>query len=174
MTIPIGCSEYSADSTRVKARAVSYSPDDLSASIAILAQKLWDQQSLDELEFLAQSIDSTGFDATEIRVAFDAVPNPTSWRAGEELAELCSSAHLGVSLPWPINWDLKNESRSLSGADLVGFQVSGNSAVFAFGEVKTSSDHRSPPAVLSGRVGAVRNDNGHTCRQGANRPHPVG
>jgi len=58
-----------------------------------------------------------------------------------------------VVLPWNTERDKRNPFASLPGADIVGFQRDGGSYRLALGEVKCSSEAKSPPQVMSGRSG---------------------
>lgn len=73
------------------------------------------------------------------------------WKLGEAFAECVLRDYPNFNAVWPWNLarDAKTPWASLPGADLVGFCTEENSAVFLFGEVKTSSENRSPPRVMS-------------------------
>lgn len=81
------------------------------------------------------------------------VPEMRDWAAGEALAEAVLEAHHDVVLPWNTERDKRNPFASLPGADIVGFQREGGSHRLALGEVKCSSEAKSPPQVMSGRSG---------------------
>ena len=51
--------------------------------------------------------------------------------------------------------DKRNAKASLPGADLVGFVVNGTDARLVLGEVKTSTEKKYPPQVMSGRSGHI-------------------
>lgn len=81
------------------------------------------------------------------------VPETRDWAAGEALAEAVLEAHHDVVFPWNTERDKRNPFASLPGADIVGFQREGDSHRLALGEVKCSSEAKSPPQVMSGRSG---------------------
>jgi hypothetical protein len=81
------------------------------------------------------------------------VPEMRDWAAGEALAEAMLETHHDVVLPWNTERDKRNPFASLPGADIVGFQREGGSHRLALGEVKCSSEAKSPPQVMSGRGG---------------------
>lgn len=83
------------------------------------------------------------------------VPEMRDWAAGEALAEAVLEAHHDVVLPWNTERDKRNPFASLPGADIVGFQRDGASYRLALGEVKCSSEAKSPPQVMSGRSGGL-------------------
>jgi hypothetical protein len=49
--------------------------------------------------------------------------------------------------------DKRNANASLPGADLVGFIIGESQSRLVLGEVKTSSEEKAPPQVMSGRSG---------------------
>lgn len=83
------------------------------------------------------------------------VPETRDWAAGEALAEAVLEANHDVVLPWNTERDKRNPFASLPGADIVGFQRDGDSHRLALGEVKSSSEAKSPPQVMSGRSGGL-------------------
>lgn len=83
------------------------------------------------------------------------VPETRDWAAGEALAEAVLEADHDVVLPWNTERDKRNPFASLPGTDIVGFQRDGESHRLALGEVKCSSEAKSPPQVMSGRSGGL-------------------
>lgn len=98
------------------------------------------------------SLTGMGQKALEEVLAAD-VPETRDWAAGEALAEAVLEAQHDVVLPWNTERDKRNPFASLPGADIVGFQRDGNTCRLALGEVKCSSEVKSPPQVMSGRSG---------------------
>lgn len=80
-------------------------------------------------------------------------PEIRDWAAGEALAEAVLEADYDVVLPWNTERDKRNPFASLPGADIVGFQRDDGSFKLALGEVKCSSQAKSPPEVMNGRSG---------------------
>lgn len=76
-------------------------------------------------------------------------PKPEPWEVGESFSECLLEDHMGARLPYSSWQDLKNQDASPAGADLVGFDYQNDSAVFLFGEVKTSAQTRHPPSVVN-------------------------
>lgn len=70
------------------------------------------------------------------------------WRTGEALAECYLEDCEGALLPHPRLRDERNPFGSSAGPDLVGYAVRGSSAVFLFGEVKTTRSAARPPSVV--------------------------
>jgi hypothetical protein len=98
----------------------------------------------------------TGMGQTALEEVLAAeVQETRDWAAGEALAEAVLEAHHNVVLPWNTERDKRNPFASLPGADVVGFQRVGDSYRLALGEVKCSSEAKSPPQVMSGRSGGL-------------------
>lgn len=76
-----------------------------------------------------------------------------SWAAGEALAEAFLEEQYDVVFPWNMERDKRNPFGSLPGADIVGFIGNTTDCRFALGEVKSSSEPRHPPQIMSGRGG---------------------
>ena len=81
------------------------------------------------------------------------VPETRDWAVGESLTEAWLMESYGVQFPWNMERDKRNPFASLPGADLVGFIKEKNGFRLALGEVKTSTEKKSPPQVMSGRSG---------------------
>ncbi len=78
------------------------------------------------------------------------VPEQREWAAGEALAEAFLVQKKEVILPWNMARDKRNSFASLPGPDIIGFVPANNGGhCFAFGEVKTSSDKKTPPGIMS-------------------------
>lgn len=78
------------------------------------------------------------------------------WQVGEAIAEAVLENTHGVVLPWNPRRDQRNPRASLPGPDLVGISDEPHGCRLVFGEVKSSSDTRSPPRVLAGSSGMVQ------------------
>jgi len=80
------------------------------------------------------------------------IPKQRDWAAGEALAEAFLIKMRGIIIPWNMGRDKRNPHASLPGADLIGFLPVKGGFCFALGEVKTSSEERSPPQVMSSLI----------------------
>ena len=102
-----------------------------------------------------QGLATTGLDTRFVARLLRAVPDPESWEIGEAFAEcaLRDVSDRQVHWPWNMVRDRRTPRASLPGADLVGFYCDGQDVFLLFGEVKTSSDARTPPGVMSGGSG---------------------
>ena len=98
---------------------------------------------------------TTGMATEFIEHLLQAVPDPEGWEVGEALAECALQQDAGREVHWPWNTvrDRRTPRASLPGSDLVGFYREGDSVVLLFGEVKTSSDEKTPPGVMNGGSG---------------------
>lgn len=119
-----------------------------------VAARLNDAEGSEELSHFLRGLNLTGMGQEALREALDAeVPEERDWAAGEALAEAFLEAHHGVVLPWNTERDKRNPFGSLPGADIVGFQQENEIHRLVLGEVKCSSENRSPPHVMTGRSG---------------------
>jgi hypothetical protein len=98
---------------------------------------------------------TTGMATDFVEKLLRAVPEEKSWAIGEALAEcvLTDDETREVCWPWNLVRDRRTPRASLPGADLVGFCKEGDTVLLLFGEVKTSSDARTPPNVMNGSGG---------------------
>lgn len=152
MSIPIGKEEYILGAHPIKGCGFSYSENELDI---ILAGKV--NEIVFDTEGQKQVIDilaETGFSKEDIEEKlYVDVHSPEDWRVGEGIAECYLSEHRQCVFPWPDSRDERKIGSSLPGADLVGFRVEGDNVYFAYGEVKTSSETKYPPQVVTGRSG---------------------
>jgi len=98
---------------------------------------------------------TTGMATQFVEQLLEAVPDEPSWSIGEAFAEcvLADDETREVVWPWNQARDKRTPKASLPGADLIGFCREGGAAFLLFGEVKTSTDKRTPPGVMVGRGG---------------------
>ncbi|NMB01414.1 MAG: hypothetical protein GX971_07870 [Firmicutes bacterium] len=116
--------------------------------------RLADIEGKTEFEQYLRGLANTGFANENIdKVLNAAIPEERDWAVGEALAESWLSQEHSVVWPWNMEKDKRNPKASLPGADLIGFQRDGDSTVLVVGEVKTSSERKSPPGVMNGRSG---------------------
>ena len=121
-----------------------------------VASRLYDEEGKAEFETHLRGLANTDF-AIE---SLDAILASQSgekydWAVGEALAEEFLSCEFGIIWPWSTERDKRNPQASLQGADIVGFSVENNETRLVLGEVKTSSDEKQPPGVMSGRGGMI-------------------
>lgn len=98
---------------------------------------------------------TTGMATEFVERLLQAVPEPEGWEVGEAIAECALQQDSGREVHWPWNTvrDRRTPRASLPGSDLVGFYRKDDSVLLLFGEVKTSSDEKTPPGVMSGGSG---------------------
>ncbi len=75
------------------------------------------------------------------------------WQVGEAIAEVILEKDYQIIFPSNARRDERNPRASLAGADLVGISVRPGGCQLVFGEVKSSSDAKSPPSVVTGKSG---------------------
>jgi len=98
-------------------------------------------------EYLVEMAD-TGFDTSVLRKQVETPPIAKDWEVGEAFAEVILEDNFEASFPWPTSWDKRTPKASLPGPDMPGFHKK-VSPRFLFGEVKSSSEAKSPPQVAS-------------------------
>jgi hypothetical protein len=119
-----------------------------------VASRLHDEEGMAEFEAHVRGLANTGF----ARESLDAVlaaelAEERDWAVGEALAEAYLEREHKVTWPWNAERDKRNPKASLPGADLVGFGTQSGRVCLVLGEVKTSTDAKTPPGVMSGRHG---------------------
>lgn len=77
------------------------------------------------------------------------------WEIGEAFVECALKDEYNIKWPWNSERDKRTPKASLPGADLVGFYKDGETTQFFFGEVKTSTEKKTPPNVVTGRHGII-------------------
>lgn len=120
-----------------------------------VASRLYDQEENDGFESHLRSLASTGFAKEESlnRILSAEILEERDWAVGEALSEAWLNKEYNVIWPWNMERDKRNPKASLPGADLIGFIQINNETRFAFGEVKSSSEEKYPPQVMSSRLG---------------------
>ncbi len=117
---------------------------------------IWDEAGAAEIQALLAGVATTDFDGAKLQVALGGRREPEDWQVGEAMAEAYLTDHRNCHFPWPSSRDLRNPAASPAGADLVGFHAHKGSPRFAFGEVKTSTEKRWPPQVVTSRHGLAK------------------
>jgi hypothetical protein len=119
----------------------------------VVRSRIRDTESRFEIELRALA--TTGMDTEFIGRLLESVPEPEPWELGEALAECTLLAEVDCKIHWPWNTvrDRRTPRASLPGTDLIGFCTEADGARLLFGEVKTSSQKRYPPKVMSGGSG---------------------
>lgn len=119
-----------------------------------VASRLVDSIGQDEFRSHLNGLSLTGMGQTSLEAVLNAeAPEERAWAASEALAEAYLAENHGVVFPWNMERDKRNPFGSLPGADIVGFINDGECHRFALGEVKCSSEKKTPPQVMSGRSG---------------------
>ncbi len=119
-----------------------------------VASRLHDEAGMAEFEAHLRSLANTGFDRDNLTNILTAdIPEARDWAVGEAVAEAYLGREYTITWPWNTERDKRHPKASLPGADLVGFKIDGNDVCLVLGEVKTSTDGRTPPGVMLGRTG---------------------
>lgn len=158
--MPPGEEKYNTDNGMIKARGISYSETELASAIMECAHSIvWDSEGTVRIATVLAALAKTAFETDGIKRILQNNWTPESWRIGEAIAESYLIGHCQCMFPWPTGRDLRNPRSSPGGTDLVGFQYSngGNGGHrFTFGEVKTSTQEKWPPSVVTGRHGLIK------------------
>lgn len=109
-------------------------------------------------EELKSIIEESGFGVNEVLLldlqALESNDvNVSKFRIGEAYAEVILEKEFSCRFYWNEMRDSRNPKGNKPGADLVGFIKIDNDILFLFGEVKTSSENRNPPQVMTAKYG---------------------
>ena len=123
-----------------------------------ISERALDVKSENAVVRKLQDLASTGASAQWLSGFFEnAITHEVpSWQVGEAIAHVVLERGGDVIFPWNTKRDERNPRANLQGADLVGISIRPQERQFVFGEVKSSSEDRSPPAVMSGESGMGR------------------
>ena len=124
------------------------------ASASEVKQRLEDTEGKEEFEGHLRGLNSTGMtkDYLEEFLSSNEI-EPLDWAVGEALAEAYLIQQHNILFPWNMEREKRNIHASTAGADIVGFVEKNGDFSFVFGEVKTSSETKYPPQVVTGRSG---------------------
>lgn len=154
MTVSQGTAEYTLGTKPVTGCGRSYSADELDTALAgPVTDILYDNTGKADIKALLIGVAETDFERDAIGRILSNTKPPEDWRVGEALAECYLVDQRNCFFPWPDSRDERKSGSSLPGADLVGFQSDNNDDIFAFGEVKTSTENKYPPGAMYGRTG---------------------
>ena len=121
-----------------------------------VASRVHDIDASAEFEVHLRGLASTGFEKDSLeQLLQSAHQEDRDWAFGEALAEVHLSREYAITWPWNTERDKRTPRASLPGADLVGLMTDDEGALLALGEVKCSSEAKSPPQTMSGRSGGM-------------------
>lgn len=146
---------YIADAPGAVARGVVCVHKAMPEILAALADRVWDREGEEIVRRVLREAATTEFTLERIESILTRDLPIEDWRAGEGLAEIYLELEHRCEFPWPTLRDLRNWRASGAGADLVGLQQSDDGVRLAFGEVKTSTEERWPPGVVTSRSGGM-------------------
>jgi hypothetical protein len=122
-----------------------------------VASRLHDEAGKADFTSHLNSLASTGFAQESLQAILQAEqPEEHGWAVGEAIAEAWLSREHGVVWPWNMERDKRTPKASLPGADLIGFITKGAEIRLLLGEVKSSSENKAPPQVMSKQEGMAR------------------
>lgn len=108
------------------------------------------------VERAKEALQDTGFDMSNLEDILSNREEEDNWRIGECLAECILEDHFSAQFHYNNSRDAKNPNGNDTGADLVGLHYDEEDVIFLFGEVKTSYDIKTPPQVLYGKSGMIK------------------
>jgi len=118
--------------------------------------RLDDNEGTEAFHDCLRGLELTGMGKTCLEEVLTAnVQETRNWAVGEALAEAWLIERYAIIFPWNMERDKRNPFASLPGADLVGFIKEKDEFQLVLGEVKTSSENKSPPQVMYGRSGMI-------------------
>lgn len=154
MTIAAGAIIYTRKNLPCVGTGIALSAVELNEAISgPVAELIFDEKGKINISNLLAGLSDTEFRQTRIAEILSGPDGIENWRVGEALAETYLTDHRHCTFPWPGGRDERKRGSSLPGADLVGFGSDDGGALFAFGEVKTSSEEKYPPSVMHGPMG---------------------
>ena len=139
---------------------LTITPDELNGAMETSRERALDLSHAEATSERLRGLAETGLQSAFVEAFLDEAGPGTDdlqpWQVGEAVAEVVLEAERGARFPWNMRRDERVPRASLPGADLVGFIVEGADVYLLFGEVKSSSDGDSPPNVLYGKSGMIR------------------
>ena len=157
MTVAAGSIIYGLGNPPCSGIGVQWSDKELDDALGDqVAAVLFDDEGKANIREILAGLAETDFQQDGLRRMLEDRNQVETWRVGEAIAEAYLTDHRSCSFPWPDGRDERKSGSSLPGADLVGFGSDGSGDCLAFGEVKTSSEHRYPPGTMYGHTGLKR------------------
>ncbi|NQE05824.1 hypothetical protein C5S32_08130 [ANME-1 cluster archaeon GoMg1] len=154
MRVAAGTVEYTLGVAPVSGHGFSWNTNELDAALTCpVSEVVFDDSGKADISKMLYGLVETDFEKDQIERILTDTNSPEDWRVGEALAETYMVHQRNCYFPWPDGRDERKTGSSLPGADLVGFQKEGDEDFFAFGEVKTSAEHKYPPGAVYGRTG---------------------
>lgn len=149
MSLASGAVEYTLGTLPVTGCGVSWTAEELDVALAgPVASLVFDNDGTADIAVLLESLPGTDFASDEITKILNNDTPPKDWEVGEAIAEAYLTHHRDSFFPWPDGRDIRKPKSSLPGADLVGFHKNNEETRFAFGEVKTSKEKKTPPQIV--------------------------
>ena len=143
-------SEYNEICENIQVEGFSVSDVDCIAYFSNqVSSKIAEADSSEQLRIHLAELEATGFDSSVLLTQqSSAVSRIRDWEIGEAIAETVLEDEHEAIFPWETGWDKRTPKASLPGADVVGLQNK-KAPRFIFGQVKSSSENRVPPKVVS-------------------------
>ena len=157
MKVGVGDIVYNLDKPQCSGVGLQWDSDNLNAALHDrVSAVLFDDEGESNIREILSGLAETDFAQDGLRRILKGPDQIEAWRVGESIAEAYLTDHRSCTFPWPDGRDERKSGSSLPGADLVGFGLDDSGHCLAFGEVKTSSEHRNPPSAMYGHTGLKR------------------
>jgi hypothetical protein len=152
-----GQRRYSDKQEQVRVEGLSFSSAEIQAALGdSVSAAIFDDEGVVLAQSTLDGVAATDFETQQLNEILSQPVVLKDWQVGEAIAQVWLTEHRNCAFPWPASRDLRNRNASPAGADLVGFRRHLNSYWLAFGEVKTSSENKYPPQVVTSRHGVVK------------------
>ena len=116
-----------------------------------VAVRLKEGDTSEFLQNYLEKMPDTGFSLTCLHAEATQSRQPRDWEVGEAFVEVVLEDNFDCLFPWPTARDQREKEGHATGPDLPGYHIpAGATARFTFGEVKSSEQKKSPPAVVLG------------------------
>ncbi|MCG8337175.1 MAG: hypothetical protein MJE63_21965 [Proteobacteria bacterium] len=147
---------YESENKSVCCRGITFNSGDSFATFLTdeVSQRLEDTEEKLAFESHLTGLVGTGFAKENLQEILESdITEERNWAAGEALAEAWLEYVHKITWPWNMERDKRTPKASLPGADLVGFQECDKEIRLVLGEVKSSSQEKYPPNVMTGKSG---------------------
>lgn len=161
--------EYSKIQENIQVKGFSVSEKDCRSYFSDhVSSKIIESDSAEHLRTHLAELETTGFDTSTLLTQTRSAPQVKDWEVGEAFAETVLEDEHEAMFPWETGWDKRTFKASLPGADIIGLQNKTNPR-FIFGQVKSSSETRIPPQVVSSSNDSLKNQMYCLCHSTAER-----
>lgn len=148
---------YSLGNPPCTGNGFEWSTNDLNNALeGKVSSILFDDEGMDHMQEMMDTTELAHFEKVALN-RINTIPKYIEdWKVAQAIAIAWLTDHRQCLFPWNDSRDERKSGSSLPGADLVGLISDSSGDRFAFGEIKSSSDSRCPPAVMYGASGLLK------------------